>query len=773
MAIQAWASRARDLTSRVPRQPTDILLIAYIYLILSGCAEEAQLKNPPPDRLQNQIVSTPPTSSWLHRHHNQPLFIAGAGDPEDFLYRGKRRADGTRDGDQDQIIAKLARTGANGIYFQIIRSHGGDGNETHNPFIHHRPENGLNEQILEQWETWLTALEAADVTVLLSFYDDADIWDTGDTVEEAEQRFIHAIVDRFEHHGNIIWAVAEEYQEEFTRDRVSRIAAEIRAADDYDHPIAVHKLIGTSFSEFANDPNIDQFAVQLKELTPTELHRTVLKLWRNAGGRYNINVSEMVDWGSGELARKRAWAAAMGGAYVMGFGMNVVDTPEQDLRDLGRLRSFLEGAGNHRLVPRDDLAEDPSTWVLAAPGDAYVLYTIDDSKTTIGLRSIPNGQYDLKWLDTATGKKLTQETQTVTNGTARWNVPDFIGPEVALRVVRRETSHQYVFPQDSWQWRSPTEAGLHEVKLMSIEKAVGGDGCVIRHGYMVHCWGRPGKHGDWASAAKPLHTTLLFHGIATERVESLNAPIGDYWRWLDWLQLRLVDDHRITFGQLANMISGYARAEGPGEAYAYNDYAIQLYVKSLEKAFGQGLNAVADKLFAPLQLEDGKLFGSRDGYGVNASVRDICRIGLLWLNHGRWEEKQLIPRFYFDYYAHAWLPYEFPVSDKGTGDYLDVGSFGGGSNLLNYGPGAYGFTWWFNLPHPEAPASLSWPAAPADMYLAAGHAGKESIIVIPSWDMVVAWRSDRDWESRDLRPFDPDSRINQVLSFLKAAYEGG
>ena len=82
-----------------------------------------------------QIVVDPDTPEWLYYSNGQPFFLAGPGDPEGFLYRGTQNPDGTRDGDQAALIDKLKGTGANSIYMQIIRSNGGDGNATHNPFI--------------------------------------------------------------------------------------------------------------------------------------------------------------------------------------------------------------------------------------------------------------------------------------------------------------------------------------------------------------------------------------------------------------------------------------------------------------------------------------------------------------------------------------------------------------------------------------------------------------------------------------------------------------
>ncbi|MCA9638738.1 MAG: hypothetical protein KC420_22075, partial [Myxococcales bacterium] len=69
----------------------------------------------------------PDHPAWLQVDGQGPFFICGPGDPEDFLHRGALLPDGTRDGDQAALIAKLAPTGANSVYVQAIRSHGGDG----------------------------------------------------------------------------------------------------------------------------------------------------------------------------------------------------------------------------------------------------------------------------------------------------------------------------------------------------------------------------------------------------------------------------------------------------------------------------------------------------------------------------------------------------------------------------------------------------------------------------------------------------------------------
>lgn len=40
-----------------------------------------------------------------------------------------------------------------------VRSHGGDGSSTQNPFIDSDPSKGLDQDILNQWENWFVETE--------------------------------------------------------------------------------------------------------------------------------------------------------------------------------------------------------------------------------------------------------------------------------------------------------------------------------------------------------------------------------------------------------------------------------------------------------------------------------------------------------------------------------------------------------------------------------------------------------------------------------------
>src|SRR3990172_11138829 len=128
-----------------------------------------------------------------------------------------------------------------------------------------------------------------------------------------------------------------------------------------------------------------------------------------------------------------------------------------------------------------------------------------------------------------------------------------------------------VFPGASWVHKDPTELGLKKESLEKLAGDLGGRGCVIKEGYVVHEWGDQAEVGDWFSSAKPVLSTLLFFALEEGKVKSVDQPITDF----GW---ELIPKNRtMTFRHLGAMTSGYARPEKPGEAFSYNDYAINLY----------------------------------------------------------------------------------------------------------------------------------------------------------------------------------------------------
>jgi CubicO group peptidase (beta-lactamase class C family) len=322
---------------------------------------------------------------------------------------------------------------------------------------------------------------------------------------------------------------------------------------------------------------------------------------------------------------------------------------------------------------------------------------------------------------------------------------------------------EIVFPGSSWVVKTPQELGLDGGRLDAVAAALGSRGCIVKDGYVVKTWGSQSEKGDWASSAKPVLSTLLMFARKEGKIKSFDQPIADFgWELLP-------KDRTMTFRHLATMTSGYARPEAPGKAWAYNDYAIQLYQKTLFDKVFQGVPETVfhdPQRFSVLQLQDGFTF-RKTNRRMRASVRDFARVAWFWLNRGNWNGTQILPRAYFDENMRPLVPKDLPVSVPAkTNDYLKIGTYGGESNHFSRsGPGIYGFNWWFNDTGSLHPKKLTWPDAPKETVMSIGVRGNCSVM-IPSLHLVVV-AAYADWG--DFQPGNADSVLNQRLKLIAVA----
>ncbi|MBX3438376.1 MAG: serine hydrolase [Planctomycetaceae bacterium] len=314
-----------------------------------------------------------------------------------------------------------------------------------------------------------------------------------------------------------------------------------------------------------------------------------------------------------------------------------------------------------------------------------------------------------------------------------------------------------------WPVREPAALGLDAAVLDQLAEHLEGRGCVVRDGCVAKAWGDQAVRTDWFSSAKPVLSTLLFFAVEEGLVTSVDQPIAEF----GW-DLK-PKDRGITFRHLGSMSSGYARPEGPGEAWAYNDFAIQLYQQTLfDKVFRDDPRAAAEHpaRLGALGFQDGLRFREKNRR-LSGSVRDFARIAGFWLNRGRVGEKQVLPERYFDEFMKPQTPRDLPLTQPAeTDDYLGIGSYGGGSDhFTRCGPGVYGFNWWFNDFGGSHPDVRTWPDAPTDTIMSIGARGNSSAI-IPSLGLVLACADGR-WT--DLKCGDRKSRINRALALLTQA----
>ncbi|MDH7569186.1 MAG: hypothetical protein QHJ73_06335, partial [Armatimonadota bacterium] len=424
------------------------------------------------EAMPGQVIVDPHNRSWLRYNGGGPVFIAGVGEPENFLYRGTRNPDGTRNGDQMALIQRLAGTGVNCIYVIgfVDERYGGDGTPNKdgkgNPFEEGNVNGEIDPDILNQWDEWFTAMEAQGILIYFVLYDDLiDVlpgqrlgWDldANGNLHPQERKYVDAVVNRFKHHRRLIWCVNESANKNYPASYVARwkkIAARIHELDPYRHPIALGLVVptdpdrtaDTSEERYAGDATFNQSLVQhVRAQTAEEMHRIFLEFWRKAAGQYNLLLAQAWPLAHGADARQKSWAVAMAGSYFMHATASrrpneiwsLDGTPSEEWRAMGHLVRFFEAIPElTAMSPRDDLAFGQTRWVLADEGRAYVAYAYD-ARENLGLRNIPTGTYRLRWLDCASGETREETGRRVAGGDTTWPKPPGIGPEVALYLVR-------------------------------------------------------------------------------------------------------------------------------------------------------------------------------------------------------------------------------------------------------------------------------------------------------------------------------------------------
>jgi CubicO group peptidase (beta-lactamase class C family) len=324
-----------------------------------------------------------------------------------------------------------------------------------------------------------------------------------------------------------------------------------------------------------------------------------------------------------------------------------------------------------------------------------------------------------------------------------------------------------VFTGESWEKASAASQGLDKEKFVEamdyLAANAGGVGAdetaVIRNGYLV--WEGAAAHNvhEIYSATKTFTSTVLGL-LVTDGVLSIDDPAVKYLPWLDdkyplYSKIKLKD--------LASMSSGYDSVMGDGWKYysidrkkhreyvlkyttpgkplyeagkssRYYDPQVHMLGYILTKVSGKPLEEIIRRRIAgPIGMKhfswsnlgerDGMFFnnpagtpginqkGQKQG-GVYSNALDLARYGLLYLNKGNWNGRQLLDPNFVEQATSSQVPVEIK------------------SNLA----GRYGFYWWTNGMMANGRRPI--PSAPAKTYMARG-AGRNFIIVLPEWNMVI------------------------------------
>jgi CubicO group peptidase (beta-lactamase class C family) len=169
-----------------------------------------------------------------------------------------------------------------------------------------------------------------------------------------------------------------------------------------------------------------------------------------------------------------------------------------------------------------------------------------------------------------------------------------------------------------------------------------------------------------------------------------------------------------------------------GTSFKYHDPAVHLLGYILTQVAGESLEQVFRKRIANLigmkqfiwsnyGNRNVMLFNNPAGTpgkeqgGVYSSPLDLARYGLLYLNNGNWNGRQIMDAAFVARATSTQVPAK--VETK----YFDL-------------TGRYGFFWWTN--GIKADGERPWPSAPPKTFAAHG-AGRNFIFVVPEWRMVI------------------------------------
>ncbi len=330
------------------------------------------------------------------------------------------------------------------------------------------------------------------------------------------------------------------------------------------------------------------------------------------------------------------------------------------------------------------------------------------------------------------------------------------------------------FPGASWTQVQPSDVGLSASALQSFASYMGGgEGVVVRYGYLAFSWGDPSYRNDIYSSHKVFNSFFLLKAVEAGKLASPDVKLDAFEPCVDGINASLgYKDRGITFKQMAYQISDYGVSESPGTAFDYNDWQMALFEDTLLlKVWGAGAwSNVDSQLFYP---KIWNIIGAQDhptmlAFGANTkpgrvaiSPRDFARFGLLFLNKGNWNGTQVLSASDVTTLTTSPLPGTFPRT-KGVAAEMCPNQRTDGSKDIpddqTDAKGSYSWGWWTN--GVDSAGNRHWPAAPLDTYAANGKWGQSMLVVIPSKSLVIAW---------DNSPIGNDRQVNRALKYLMAA----
>ena len=242
------------------------------------------------------------------------------------------------------------------------------------------------------------------------------------------------------------------------------------------------------------------------------------------------------------------------------------------------------------------------------------------------------------------------------------------------------------WPTHGWRSSTPEAQGMdsealvqafgyvrqHQVPIHSL--------LIVRNGYVVLDASfypfRDGQVHDGASMTKSITSTLIGIALGQHKIGSLQQPVLSLFperngRNRDQRKNRMTIEDLLTMSSGLDCHSDHAEitlremmqsqdwvqfmldlpmAAEPGAKFEYCSGGMHLLSGIISQATGSSaLEFARRELFQPLGIEDAiwpaSPQGVSHGWGdLHLQPRDMAKVGYLWLNQGRWEDRQIVPK---------------------------------------------------------------------------------------------------------------------------------
>jgi CubicO group peptidase (beta-lactamase class C family) len=317
--------------------------------------------------------------------------------------------------------------------------------------------------------------------------------------------------------------------------------------------------------------------------------------------------------------------------------------------------------------------------------------------------------------------------------------------------VGQNASH-CAFPKRDWAQIDNVQESQWDMHKLSLaqqdaERIHSSAVVIVQCGKVVGQWGDPATKITSFSVRKSfisaLYGTYAAEGVIDIKQTLEQAGIDDSPSPLthEERQARIVDLLRARSGvyHAADFETDFQRkgrpsrgSHPPGTFWFYNNWDFNALGTIFEKKTGMKIgDAFYQRIAKPIGMQDFKpndLYYVGDGtvsthtaYMFEMTARDMARFGLLYLSHGRWKGRQIVPADWVEKSTH-------------TTEMVHVG---------HMPVGGYEYLWWV-----EYEGVHLGEATLPGMYSAQG-AGGHIILVVPGRDLVIVNRYDNEPQARD------------------------